>query len=92
MSVLGAASRRHGRRIVDPLTLELASFFSALGRWRLGPQTEIPHQGGEALRDLACAWAIAESGRSGRRLTIKEVESLGIEDAQRDLNAHLKIG
>jgi 1,5-anhydro-D-fructose reductase (1,5-anhydro-D-mannitol-forming) len=79
------------RGVVDPLALELASFFNALARWERGPQTAVPHHGREALRDLACAWAIAESGRCGRRLAVQDVESLAVEEAQRDLNAHLKI-
>lgn len=80
------------RGIVDPLALELTSFFATLRRGDRGPHTAIPHHGRESLRDLACAWAIAESGKSGRRLALQDVESLAIEDAQRDLNAHLKLG
>ncbi len=80
------------RAVTDPLALELSSFFAALARWDRGLQTAMPHHGREALRDLATAWAIAESGARGRRLAVQEVESLAAEDAQRDLNAHIKAG
>ncbi len=79
------------RGVVDPFQLELTSFFAALERGGRALHTTIPHQGRESLRDLACAWAIAESGKSGRTLAIQDVESLQFEDAQRDLNTHLKI-
>lgn len=76
--------------VTDSLTLELLSFLTSVARWDSGPKTAMPHHGGQALRDLATAWAIAESNTTGRRMTVQEVESLAAEEAQRDLNAHIK--
>lgn len=41
--------------------------------------------GWEGLRDLACAWAVLESSKAGRRVTLEEILSGKLCEAQREI-------
>lgn len=47
--------------------------------------------GNEGLRDLACAWAVLESSRAGRRITLDEILSGEVATAQREIAAHFGL-
>jgi predicted dehydrogenase len=77
--------------VTDPLRLELLSFFSALRSAEAGKPVSPPHDGREALRDLATAWTAGEAARHGTRLTVSNVENLAVENAQKQLNARWNV-
>ncbi len=47
--------------------------------------------GREGLHDLACAWAVLESSNAGRRVTLDEILSGDLCDAQREIAAHFDL-
>ncbi len=48
--------------------------------------------GGEGLRDLACAYAIVESAKAGREVTVAEVESGKVREYQRAIDERFDLG
>ncbi|NQV26052.1 MAG: Gfo/Idh/MocA family oxidoreductase [Rhodopirellula sp.] len=47
--------------------------------------------GWEGLRDLACAWAVLESSKAGRRVTLDEILSGELATAQREIAPHFGL-
>lgn len=47
--------------------------------------------GQEGLRDLACAWAVLESSRAGRRVTLDEILSGEVATVQREIAPHFGL-
>lgn len=47
--------------------------------------------GEEGMRDLACAWAVLESSRSGRRVTLNEILSGEVATVQREIAPHFGL-
>jgi 1,5-anhydro-D-fructose reductase (1,5-anhydro-D-mannitol-forming) len=47
--------------------------------------------GHEGLRDLACAWAVLESSRAGRRVTLDEILSGEVATVQREIAPHFGL-
>jgi len=47
--------------------------------------------GQEGLRDLACAWAVLESSRAGRRMTLEEILSGEVTTVQREIAPHFGL-
>lgn len=47
--------------------------------------------GREGWRDLACAWAVLESSKAGRRVTLDEVLSGDLCEAQREIACHFNL-
>ena len=47
--------------------------------------------GQEGLRDLACAWAVLESSRAGRRVTLEEILSGEVATVQREVAPHFGL-
>lgn len=47
--------------------------------------------GQEGLRDLACAWAVLESSRAGRRVTLEEILSGEVATVQREIAPHFGL-
>jgi len=47
--------------------------------------------GEEGMRDLACAWAVLESSRAGRRVTLDEILSGEVATAQREIAPHFGL-
>jgi predicted dehydrogenase len=56
---------------------------------RTGAQPEVT--GEVALRDIALVYALFESDRAGRPVTIDEVESGGVDAYQREIDEHLNL-
>jgi predicted dehydrogenase len=56
---------------------------------RTGAQPEVT--GAVALRDVALVYALFESDRAGRAVTIEEVESSGVDAYQREIDEHLGL-
>jgi 1,5-anhydro-D-fructose reductase (1,5-anhydro-D-mannitol-forming) len=47
--------------------------------------------GQEGMRDLACAWAVLESSRAGRRVTLDEILSGEVATVQREIAPHFGL-
>ena len=47
--------------------------------------------GQEGLRDLACAWAVLESSRAGRRMSLEEILSGEVTTVQREIAPHFGL-
>ena len=47
--------------------------------------------GQEGMRDLACAWAVLESSRAGRRVTLNEILSGEVATVQREIASHFGL-
>ena len=47
--------------------------------------------GQEGMRDLACAWAVLESSRAGRRMTLEEILSGEVTTVQREIAPHFGL-
>jgi len=47
--------------------------------------------GQEGMRDLACAWAVLESSRAGRRMTLEEILSGEVATVQREIAPHFGL-
>lgn len=47
--------------------------------------------GHEGLRDLACAWAVLESSRAGRRVTLDEILSGEVATVQQEIAPHFGL-
>jgi predicted dehydrogenase len=47
--------------------------------------------GQEGMKDLACAWAVLESSRAGRRMTLEEILSGEVATVQREIASHFGL-
>ncbi len=77
--------------ITDPLLLELISFFTAVHQAGDNRSIQLVHSAHNTLRDLAAAWAAAESHATGKRLLVSEIESLKTENIQKTINERWNI-
>ncbi len=71
-----------GPAMTDGFALNQHDWLEAI---RNGRQPET--SGAEGLRDLACAYAVVESARAGRRVSIEEILSGSLRDYQRVIDA-----
>jgi predicted dehydrogenase len=55
-------------------------------------RTQPECSGAEGLRDLACAYAVVESNRAGRKVTVEEVENGALRDYQVPIDGRLGLG
>lgn len=72
--------------VTDPFAQETLDFLNAIREGR-----EMETGGREGLRDLAVSYAVIESSRLKRAVSVDDVESGKIAEYERDINAHLGI-
>jgi predicted dehydrogenase len=79
-------SKDFPRGLTDGFALTQLDWLESL---RLGREPIV--SGREGLRDLACAWAVLESSLAGRQVTLNEILSGELHDAQKPVAEYFKL-